>query len=151
MVIETDPGKPTGGEGKAFRSIFENKAAGYAGGHADRKPVQAQRCYLEGDFATQLPESWFVRSKRRAEATVWEVQVYAVVREIRPVEEVEQFKPELEVHAFRDGRVLVEIDIRLKEVRATELHWLLVPSGPKGWDRKIALWDRSRQPSFVVR
>ena len=52
--------------------------------------------------------------------------VHVDVRVVSPVENVEKFKPDLEVDAFSDGCVLVEIRVRLEEIRAAELHRLLV-------------------------
>ena len=81
----------------------------------------------EGNLASQLPESGFVRmpslgrnfhpgnSCRRRFGG-------AIPCIVCPVEEIEYFKPELEIDSFCDTRVLVEVDIRLDEVWPAELH-----------------------------
>ena len=57
-----------------------------------------------------------------------------------PVEEIEDFKPELEIDPFRNLRVFVEIDVGLDEVWPPELHRLLIPAAvPKAGTAKSLL------------
>jgi hypothetical protein len=103
----------------------------------------------ERDSPPELPEPRLVRSRGEAEVAIREVDVRVGI--IRAIEEVEHFESELEVDAFRDGCVFIEINIRLKEVRAPELHRLLIPPLPEGGNGEVALGDRSCQPSLIVR
>lgn len=103
----------------------------------------------ERDSPSELPEPRLVRSRGKTEVTIREVDVRDGI--IRAIEEVEDLEPKLEIDPFRDGRVFIEVDIRLKEVRAPELIRLLIALLPKGGYREVALRDRSGKPSFVVR
>src|SRR6266700_4108562 len=89
-----------------------------------RPKLMMQRLTLERKPAAELPESRFMRSGGGAEASVRNVHVDVGV--VRPVEQVEELKPELEVDAFGEMKILVDVGIRLKEIRLPELHRLLV-------------------------
>lgn len=103
----------------------------------------------ERDSSSDLPEPRLMRGRGEAEVTIREVDVRIGI--IRAIEEVEHFESELEVDSFRDGRVFVEIDVCLKEVRPAELVRLLIAALPEGWDGKISLGDRSaRKPGLIV-
>src|SRR3954453_16574892 len=89
-----------------------------------------------------------MRCRGGAKRAIREVDVHICI--VGPVEEVEELEPELEVHALRDVRIFVEIDVRLKEVRSAELHGFLVSPLPKSWNGEVALGNCSGKPGFVV-
>src|ERR1035437_8023664 len=97
---------------------------------------------LERDPPTYLEEPWCMRSSRSTEAPIGNVHIDICI--VSPVEDVEQFKPELEVDAFRDRCVFVEVCIRLKEVRSTELHGFFVTFRSEGRGSEVCLWNRPR-------
>ena len=93
-----------------------------------------------------------MRCGRLAEISIGEIyidSVGAVPCVVCPVEQIKDFKPELEIDSFRDAIVLVEIDIRLDKVWPTELHGLLISVLTKRRNCEVALRDRSRQPSAI--
>ena len=47
-------------------------------------------------------------------------------RQVRPVEEIEDLKPELEVNPFGNTGVFVEVDVRFGKVRSAELARLFI-------------------------
>src|ERR1019366_2836813 len=89
-----------------------------------------------------------MRSSRSTEAPIGNVRIDICI--VSPVEDVEQFKPELEVDAFRDRCVFVEVCIRLKEVRSTELHGFFVTFRSEGRGSEVCLWNRPSQPGLVI-
>src|SRR3954447_10392688 len=103
---------------------------------------------LERKSAADLPESRFMRSGGSAEASVRNVGVHVGV--VRPVEQVEQLKPELEVDAFGDVKILVDVSVRLKEIRSPELHHFLVPTAAKCGCGEVVLGNCSLEPGTVV-
>src|ERR1700683_2802502 len=96
-----------------------------------------------------------------AEIAIREIHVDSAVgdvckaREIHivwPVEEIEDFKPDLEIDPFRNVRVLVEVDIGLDKVRPAELHSLLIPirtAVRESGNGKVGLRNASREPRAV--
>src|SRR3954467_4825805 len=78
----------------------------------------------ERDSPSDLPEPRLVRSGGEAEVTIREVVIRICI--VRPVEKVEDLEPKLKIHPLRYGCVFIEVDVRLKEIRPTELHGLLV-------------------------
>src|SRR3954454_8254415 len=103
---------------------------------------------LERKSAADLPESRFMRSGGSAEASVRNVGVHVGV--VGPVEQVEELKPELEVDAFGDTKILVDVGIGLKEIRSPELHGLFVTPAAECGSGEVALGDCSLEPSAVV-
>jgi hypothetical protein len=103
-----------------------------AGASGVRRPSELQLLWtpnLERDSPAQLPEPWLVRTVRSTEVPVGNVVIDVGI--VCPVENIEEFKSELEIYAFRNRSVFVEVSIRLKEVRPTELHCFSLPSCPK--------------------
>src|SRR5271165_697124 len=101
----------------------------------------------ERKFTSQLPESGLVGRRRLAEISVRKIRINVSV--VCPVEDIEHFKPELEIDAFRNMRVFVEVDIGFVEVRPAECVGLLIPLQTKSWNGKVALGNSSREPSAV--
>lgn len=66
------------------------------------------------------------------------------------VEQIEEFKPELEINSFRNAVVLVKVDIRFDEVWPAELLCLFISVLTKGRNREVALGNRPGQPSVIV-
>ena len=67
-----------------------------------------------------------MRSRGCAKVCIWKIRVDVGV--VGPVEQIEEFEPELEINPFRNLRVFVEVDVGLNEVRLPELHRFLVPA-----------------------
>ena len=91
-----------------------------------------------------------MRCRRNAEISVREVGVD--VGKVRPVEQIEEFKPELEVDPFGNGCVFVEVDVGFEEVRSTELHRLLIPAArTERRDCEIGFGDSpTGEPCLVI-
>jgi len=90
-----------------------------------------------------------MRGSREAEIPVGEVDIdsaIAIVDIIGPVEQIEELEPELEIDAFRNFRVFVEVDVGLDEIRPAETHGLLVAFLAKSGHCEIALGNGTRQP-----
>src|SRR6266576_4955410 len=108
---------------------------------------------LEGDLAPDLPESGLVGCACLAEITIRKVHVDAVVSKayiVRPVKEIEDLKPELEIYSLCYTRVLVDVDIGLYEVRTAEPVRLLISLDTKGGNGEVAFRNCPRKPRFVV-
>src|SRR3974390_1100377 len=103
---------------------------------------------LERDSPTQLPEPRLMRAGRSSEAPIREVRIHVGV--VGAVEQIKEFEPDLEVYAFRDCSVFVDVGIRLKEIRSTELHGFFVSFLSKSGDSEVGLRDGSCQPRLVV-
>ena len=73
-----------------------------------------------------LPVANIWMSCRRRSAEVSIQQMGVDVRKVCPVEEVENLKPELEIHPFGNPRVFVEVDVGFRKVWLAELAWLLI-------------------------
>src|SRR4051794_1010670 len=102
----------------------------------------------ERDSPPDLPEPRLVRSGGEAEVTIREVVVRICI--IGPIEKVEDLEPKLKIHPLRDGCVFIEVDVRLKEIRPSELHRLLVALLPKCGNSEAALGNGAGQPSADV-
>ena len=108
---------------------------------------------LEGNFAPELPESGLVGCACLAEISICKVHVDAVVSEayiVRPVKEIEDLKPELEIYSLRNRRVLVDVDIGLYKVWTAETVRLLVSLHAESGNGEVALGNCPGKPRFVV-
>ena len=90
---------------------------------------------LKGQSAADLPVAWQLLRRRSPECTVRQVDVKR--REIRPVENVEEFEAYLKIDPLGDRRGFVKIDIELGEILRTELIGLLVPLCAEGRLREL--------------
>jgi hypothetical protein len=81
----------------------------------------------ERNLASQLPVSGNARCRRSSEVPVQQMGID--VRQVGAVEEIEDFKPELEVDPFSNTSVLVKVDVGLGKVWSTELSGLLAALG----------------------
>ena len=87
----------------------------------------------------QLEEPGLVRTGRRTEVPIGNVGIDVCI--VCPVEDVEEFEPELEAYALRDWSIFEEICICFKEVWPTELHRIFVAFLPKSWGCEIRFRD----------
>ena len=90
-----------------------------------------------------------MRCRGRPEVSIGEIDVWICV--VCAVEEIEYFEPELEVDAFRDRRVFIEVDVRLKKVWLAEQVRFFIAALSECRNGEVTLRDRSRQPSLVIR
>ena len=67
-----------------------------------------------------------MRSRGSAKVSIWKIRVDVGV--VGPIEQVEEFEPELKINPFRNLRIFVEIDVSLNEVWLPELHRFLIPA-----------------------
>jgi hypothetical protein len=88
---------------------------------------------LEGNLSTNLPEPWEKLAGNLAEVSLRGVRLN--VLEIGMVEEIEEFKAQLEINPFGDAGILVESEISLHIGRIAEsvgFFITLVPRGGRG-------------------
>ena len=78
----------------------------------------------ERNLAAQLPISGDTGGGCFAEVSIQQVGIN--IRQVCPVEEIEDFKPELEVDPFGNTGLLINVDVRLGKIRPAELACLLV-------------------------
>lgn len=94
---------------------------------------------LERYLPCQLEEPGFMRTIRSTEVSIGNIRIDVCI--VCPVEDVEEFEPELEAYALRDWSIFEEICICFKEVRPTELHRIFVAFLPKSWGCEIRFRD----------
>jgi hypothetical protein len=83
-----------------------------------------------------------MRSRGCTKVSIWKIRVDIGV--VSPIEQIEEFEPELEINPFRNLRIFVEIDVSLNEVRLPELHRFLIPAaGTERGNTEVALRNRS--------
>ena len=78
---------------------------------------------LEGDLSSNLPIPWKLLTDRPPERSVSEIRIN---KEIWMIEEVEKFKPELQVQPFRYVSVFICGEVSFNEGRLPKLLRLLV-------------------------
>ena len=91
-----------------------------------------------------MPEPGFVRSRGCAEISICKIVVN--IRIVRPIEYIEEFKPELKNYSLSNVSVIVEVNAGFIEIRSTEPVRFLVSLGTERRQPKVTLGNRPKQP-----